>query len=351
MIKKLNITPQKFAILVSIILSILLLIVMIIQRLSWESIAITIACFIFFSYFIVKALFKNFIYQNVRLIYKLINKTRASKKEEFLFEKITPNKPLDEVTQEVITWAIQKNEEIKHLKDNEAFRREFLQNLAHEIMTPLFTAQGYLYSLKDGAIEDKELATEFLDKAAQSVERLSELTKDIVNISKLESGQTVLEKSHFFIQDLIKEVFDEFELIRKERHAIFTFKTGSTAQIQVYADRNRIRQVLVNLIQNAIKYGQIGIEVSAGCYIIDPDTAYIEISDNGPGIEQSHLTRLFERFYRTDKGRDRKIGGTGLGLAIVKHIIEAHGQSVNVRSTVQIGTTFGFTLPKKIKKD
>src|SRR5690606_38448363 len=332
------ITPHRFALIVSLSMTCILLVILLVFHSPTLQVLAILSLQSILSYFVTKYLFKTYLYRNIRLIYKLIYNTRASKKEEYLLDKITPKKSLDEVTEEVISWAQQKNEEIRSLQNNEAFRKEFLQNLAHEIKTPLFTAQGYLYILKDGALEKPENAKKFIDKAAQSIDRLAELTEDIVNISKLESGQTVLDKSFFIIQDLIKDVFEEFEWIRQEKQAQFSFKTGSTAHIQVFADKNRIRQVLINLLQNALKYGQNGIEVSVGCYVLDSDTAYVEISDNGPGIDKNHLPRLFERFYRTDKSRDRQIGGSGLGLAIVKHIIEAHGHTVNVRSTVQVGS-------------
>lgn len=347
MIDNQNITPQRFAIIFSSIMSIILLILCLLLKIEIIDILLLVPIFFIISFTSIFYGLKSFIYRNVRMIYKLIYNTRASKKEEFLYEKITPKKSMAEVSQEVTTWANQKNQEIQLLRNNEAFRKEFLQNLAHEIKTPLFTAQGYIQSLKDGAIDEKEIAMKFLEKAAISIERLTELTNDIDAISKLESGQTILNKEVFIIQHLIKSIFEEFELIRKEKEASFSFKTGSVANIQVFADKSRIRQVLVNLIQNALKYGQNGIEVSIGCYVLDPNTAYLEVSDNGPGIEQQHLPRLFERFYRVDKSRDRKIAGTGLGLAIVKHIIEAHGHTVNVRSSPQIGTTFGFTLSKR----
>lgn len=289
---------------------------------------------------------QRFIYRKIKIIYKFIYQTKATKKEEFFYEKILPQKSIEEVSEDVEKWASQKKDEIEMLRANEQFRREFLMNLAHELRTPIFSVQGYVDTLLGGALEDKEVNRKFLNNASKSIDRLVRLVDDLDEISKLESGKIPLIQETFTIQDLIKDVFEELSLKAKERDIQLLFKKGTERPIFVSADKQKIKQVLVNLVDNAVKYGNEHGSISAGCYEMDDRHVYIEISDDGPGIAEEHLARIFERFYRADRSRSRAIGGTGLGLAIVKHIVEAHGQTVNVRSKVGVGSSFGFTLDK-----
>lgn len=295
-------------------------------------------------YWLYQFTLQRFIYRKIKLIYKLIYRTKASRREEFFYEKILPQKSIEEVGRDVADWARAQRSEVALLQANEQFRKEFLMNLGHELRTPVFAIQGYLDTLLDGALEDPEVNRQFLNNASRSAERLVNLLDDLDQISRLEHNTMQLQREAFVIQDLIKTVFEELSLKAKEKGMSFQFKKGTETPLLVKADKAKIRQVLVNLVENAIKYALPNTTVTAGCYIIDERHALIEISDEGPGIAEEHLPRVFERFYRADASRNNKTGGTGLGLAIVKHIIEAHGQTVTIRSRVGVGSSFGFML-------
>jgi two-component system phosphate regulon sensor histidine kinase PhoR len=289
---------------------------------------------------------QRFIYRKIKLIYKFIYQTKATKREEFFYENVLPQKSIEEVREDVEQWATQKRDEIEVLRANEQFRKEFLMNLAHELRTPVFTVQGYVDTLLNGAIDDPNVNRKFLSNANKGIDRLVQLLDDLGEISKLESGKIPIIQESFVIQDLVKDVFEELSLKAKNKNVQLSIKAGTERPLIVYADKPKIKQVLVNLVENAVKYGHEGGHVIAGFYEVDDKHIYTEISDDGPGISEEHLPRVFERFYRADRSRSRDIGGTGLGLAIVKHIIEAHGQTVTVRSTPTVGSSFGFTLEK-----
>jgi two-component system, OmpR family, phosphate regulon sensor histidine kinase PhoR len=289
---------------------------------------------------------QRFIYRKIKIIYKFIYQTKATKKEEFFYENILPQKSIEEVSEDVQKWAAQRKDEIEMLQANEQFRKEFLMNLAHELRTPIFSVQGYVDTLLGGALEDEEVNRKFLTNASKSIDRLVRLVDDLDEISKLESGKIPVIQESFAIQELIRDVYEELSLKAKERDIQLQLKKGTERPIFVTADKQKIKQVLVNLVENAIKYGNDNGSVIAGCYEMDDKHVYIEISDDGPGIAEEHLSRIFERFYRADRSRARAIGGTGLGLAIVKHIVEAHGHTVNVRSKLGVGSSFGFTLDR-----
>lgn len=289
---------------------------------------------------------QRFIYRKIKLIYKFIYQTKATRREEYFYENVLPQKSIEDVSADVQQWATQKKDEIELLKANEQFRKEFLMNLAHELRTPIFSIQGYVDTLLGGAINDPDVNVKFLSNASKSTDRLVRLVDDLDEISKLESGKIPLIQESFNIQELIKEVYEELAFRAKDKHITLTLKKGTERPLFVYADKQKIKQVLVNLVDNAIKYGSENGIVISGCYEVDEQHIYIEVSDDGPGIPEEHLPRIFERFYRADRSRARAIGGTGLGLAIVKHIVEAHGQTVNVRSKPGVGSSFGFTLDK-----
>lgn len=254
--------------------------------------------------------------------------------------------PINDVHEEVRSWAREKKIEIDALKNQEQFRREFLSNISHEFKTPLFAIQGYLEAVQDGLMyEDPERAEAFLQKASNNIDRLSYLIKDLDEIAKLESGEIKINYQRFDLSLLVKEVMESLEL-KAEKHGIaLIFKQKYSYPIFVNADREKIRQVLVNLISNSIKYGKENGHTYIKTYELH-DQVLVEVTDDGIGIEEKYLPRLFERFFRTDRSRSRQIGGSGLGLAIVKHILEAHQQTISVRSTEGLGSTFGFTLAK-----
>jgi len=287
-----------------------------------------------------------FIYRKIKLIYKFIYQTKATKREEFFYQNILPQKSIDEVRKDVERWAIERRDEIELLQKNEQFRKEFLMNLAHELRTPIFTVQGYVHTLLNGAIDDPNVNRKFLNNATKGIHRLVQLADDLDNISKLESGKIPIVQESFVIQELVKDVYEEMMLKAKEKNIEMLKKKGTETSITVYADKQKVKQVVVNLVENALKYGNEGGTITTGFYQMDEGRVYIEVSDDGPGIAEHHLPRIFERFYRADRSRSREIGGTGLGLAIVKHIIEAHGQTVTVRSKTGVGSSFGFTLEK-----
>lgn len=299
------------------------------------------------SYGLILFTLEKFIYRKIKLIYKLIHQTKATKKEEVYFKYILPQKSIDEVREDVEKWGEKRNEEIELLKKNEAYRKEFLQNLAHEFKTPIFAIQGYVDTLLNGAMEDLVIRKKFLENAAKNVDRLVNLMNDLDEISTLERGEQLLYKQNFIIQDLIREIFESLSIKTHNKNIRTSIKKGCESPITVFADKEKIRMVLINLVENATKYGKPGGSIVASVYKIDEKNMLIEISDDGIGIEEEHLMRIFERFYRTDAARSRDRGGTGLGLAICKHIIEAHGQSVHVRSTPDVGTTIGFTLESR----
>jgi len=296
------------------------------------------------SYLLISVVLEKFIYRKIKLIYKFIYQTKATKKEEMYYKYILPQKSIDEVREDVEAWAEKRNEEIELLKKNEQFRKEFLQNLSHEFKTPIFAIQGYVESLLDGGMNNPEINKRFLENTSRNIERLSHLILDLDEISKLERGELILVKSNFVIQDVIKEVFESISLKAENNQITFSIKKGCESPLSVFADKEKIKQVILNLFENSIKYGNPGGHIIASMYKTDGKRILVEISDDGIGIDEKHLSRIFERFYRTEEGRSRDVTGSGLGLSICKHIIEAHGQTIHVRSTEGVGTTIGFTL-------
>ena len=290
---------------------------------------------------------ERFIYRKIKLIYKFINQTKASKKEEMYYKYLLPGRGIDEVRQDVENWAQQNKAEIEILENNEAYRKEFLQNLAHELKTPIFAIQGYVDTLLNGALENPAVNKKFLENTSRNVDRMVNLVNNLDEISKLESGVQPVNKQNFVIQDLIKEVFETLSIKSSAKNISCSIKIGCENPVQVFADKEKIREVILNLIDNAIKYGKKSGHIIASIYKTDGKNILIEMSDDGIGIAEEHLNRIFERFYRIDRNRSREIGGTGLGLAICKHIIEAHAQSIHARSKLNVGTTIGFTLQSK----
>ena len=344
-----NLSPRQLSFFSAVIVSLVNAILVIILYPVWYIIFVVFIFTFIPTYLLYYYTLQRFIYRKIKLIYKFIYQTKATRQEEIFYENILPRKSIDEVSEDVQKWATQRKAEIELLRANEQFRKEFLMNLAHELRTPIFSVQGYVDTLLGGALTDDSVNRKFLNNASKSIDRLVRLVDDLDEISKLESGKIPIIQESFVIQDLIKDVYEEFSLIAKDKNITLDFKKGTERPLVVYADKPKIKQVLVNLIENAIKYGNEDGTVTAGCYEMDDRHIYIEISDNGPGIAEEHLARIFERFYRADRSRSRSIGGTGLGLAIVKHIVEAHGQTVTVRSKPGVGSSFGFTLEKEKK--
>lgn len=346
MFKEKNLSPKQLALLTALLVSSLIALSVFVLIANWKLLlAYFVACFIVI-YLLVYQILEFFIYRKIKLIYKLISYTKASKREEAYQKYILPQKGIDDVRVDVENWAAQKADEIQQLQSNEQFRKEFLQNLSHEIKTPIFAIQGYLELLADGAIEDPVVSKKFISQAEANVNRLVGLLNDVDVITNLEINKEPILKERFIIQDVITEVVQNLSVKWLKKNIQFQFKKGSELPVEVFADKNKIYQVLVNIFSNAVKYGKIDGQVIASVYYLEDKKVLVEISDNGIGIDEAHIPRLFERFYRTDDARSREVGGTGLGLAICKHILEAHGENIHVRSQLNVGTTVGFTLPQ-----
>lgn len=297
------------------------------------------ASFIVFFYYL-----RKYIYRKIKLIYKTIHKQKLRPEEKSSSVDMS-TAIIEDVEKEVAIWADNQAKEIQQLRNWQEYRRRFLGDISHELKTPIFNIQGYLETLLDGGINDPSIQTTYLERAVKNVERLNTIVEDLEVISRLESGELILEMQNFDIRALTDEVFEELEMKAEERGIKLCFKPGADQHFKVRADRESIRQVLVNLVNNSIKYGNESGTTKVGFYDMDRNIL-VEVADNGIGIPPEQVNHVFERFYRVDKSRSRERGGSGLGLSIVKHIIEAHHQTINVRSTYNVGSTFGFTLAK-----
>ena len=289
-----------------------------------------------------------FVFLNIRFERVILNKV------EKLYDDLSPSgvfpstsviqTDLEEVKKSLLKFADDKKIEIEKLKDQEKYRREFIGNIAHELKTPLFTVQGYILTLLEREIDDKELKKKYLKRTSKGLDRLVHIVRDLDLITAFESGVKSIEKSKFDLMELIKNVIDLFEMQLKKNSVSLSVDGDDSLTFFVEADKERIQQVLTNLIINSLKYsvekGSIEISVNK----LNKNKLIVDVTDNGEGIEEKHLPRIFERFYRIDKTRNRKLGGSGLGLAIVKHIIQAHDERVFVESKFGVGSKFSFTL-------
>lgn len=287
---------------------------------------------------------KKYIYRKIKVIYKSIHKHKVSSPEKAKDMDLSTD-IIDEVEREVEEWADSQKKELDKYKSWADYRRKFLGDISHELKTPIFNIQGYIHSLLDGGLHDDNVNVHFLNKAATNLDRLNTIVEDLEAISRLESGELILDMQSFDIKQLTQEVFEDLEFKAMEQNIQLDFKEGAAQSFKVRADRESIRQVLMNLINNSIKYGKENGHTRVGFYDMDR-YILIEVADDGIGIAKKHLNHVFDRFYRADKSRSRAQGGSGLGLSIVKHIIEAHKQTIHVRSTPKLGSTFGFTLEK-----
>jgi len=298
-----------------------------------------------FSFFVIQYRVEHFIYRRVKKIYDDVSLLDSS---TFRNQAITTD--MATLTREVEKFATDKKLEIEMLKVREEYRREFLGNVSHELKTPLFTVQGYLLTLLDGAMEDRNIRKKYLQRAEKGVERLIYIVKDLDMITKLETGDLNLEYSVFDIVEVIQNVFELFEMRAAKKQISLTFDL-KYKPIYVHADREKIQQVITNLIVNSIKYGKQDGTTEVSIEDLVKNKIIIRVTDNGEGIQRQHIPRLFERFYRVDKSGARSEGGSGLGLAIVKHIIEGHNEKIYVESEFGVGSEFSFTLEKVQNKD
>jgi two-component system phosphate regulon sensor histidine kinase PhoR len=342
-----NLSPRQLSFLIALIVAIPVSVGVYIYEDSWRVGLVFFILLLLGAYTIISFILERFIYRKIKLIYKLIAQTKATKREETYYKYILPQKSIDQVKEDVEAWAEKRNEEIAVLKKNELFRKEFLQNLSHEFKTPVFAIQGYVDTLLDGALSNPEVNKKFLEKSARNIERLTNLLKDLDEISRLEMGELILYKQNFVIQDMVREVFEAVSIDKEQKNIQLSIKKGCEAPLTVFADKEKIRQVLNNLVENSIKYGKKNGSITASMYRTDDNKILVEISDDGIGIAEPDVARIFERFYRTEEGRSRDVSGSGLGLSICKHIIEAHGHAIHARSKEGVGTTIGFTLDSK----
>ena len=306
----------------------------------WFLAAFAVLCYLF-SFFIIQYRVQKFIYKRVMKIYEDVRLLDAA---TFSPKRVTTD--METLTKEVERFAKDKKLEIESLKVRENYRREFLGNISHELKTPLFTVQGYILTLLEGAMKNKSLRKKYLQRANKGVERLIYIIKDLDMITKLEAGDLNLNEEEFNIIELVQNVFDLLEMKATKKRITLTFDIEYDDSIFVYADKERIQQVLTNLIMNSIKYGVKDGTTEVSIEEFVKNKVLVRITDNGEGIEKEYLTRLFERFFRVDKSGSRKEGGSGLGLAIVKHIVEAHNEKIYVESQIGIGSEFSFTLEK-----
>ncbi len=307
--------------------------------------SVLILFFLFFivSFFIFYFIYNPFIFDKINLVRKELTQILPQNEipdTKFQLEEIDP---ISQLKLEAKKIAAERQKEIEHLKNLDSYRKEYLGNVSHELKTPVFNIQGYVSTLIDGGINDPTINVDYLKRADKSVERIIHIIDDLETITQLETGSLELEFEKFDIVTITKDIFEQLDIQAGKKKIALKFSKKSDKPLLVFADKFRIRQVLVNLITNSIKYGKEGgkTEVNFSLY---NDEVITEITDNGIGITEVHLPRVFERFYRVDKGRSREQGGTGLGLAIVKHIIEAHQKTISVKSNSEEGTTFTFTL-------
>ena len=307
---------------------------------GWLLLAFAILGYVF-SFIVIQFRVEKFIYKRVKKIYDdltLLESTNLSRSPI--------NTDMGTLTQEIDKFARDKKLEIETLKVREQYRKEFFGNVSHELKTPLFTVQGYILTLLDGAMNDENIRKKYLERASKGVERLVYIVNDLDMITKLEIGDLQINPESFDIVKLVKNVFEMFEMRANEKRITLTFDIEYAKPIMVEADKERIQQVLINLIINSIKYGREKGTTEVSIENLIKNKVIVRITDNGIGIGKNHLPRLFERFYRVDKSGSRAEGGSGLGLSIVKHIIEAHDEKIYVESEFGVGSEFSFTLEK-----
>lgn len=311
------------------------------STINWGILVSAAVLFFIISFITLQLRIEKFIYKRIKKIYDDV---------ELLESSTVPSYPVTTdmrtLTAEIEKFAKDKKIEIDTLKIREEYRKDFLGNVSHELKTPLFTVQGYIETLLDGAIDDKNVRKKYLIRANKAVDRLIYIVKDLDLITKLEVGDLNLEKKSFNIIELIQSVFDLLEMKAAKKNITLTFDTVYPIPIFVYADKEKIQQVLTNLLVNSIKYGNENGTTEVSVENLVKNKIIVRVTDNGEGIPAVHIPRLFERFYRVDQSGSRREGGSGLGLAIVKHIIEAHGEKIYVESAVEVGSEFSFTLEK-----
>jgi two-component system phosphate regulon sensor histidine kinase PhoR len=313
----------------------------ILKKISFSAILISIVVLFIISFFIIQYRAEHFIYRRLKKIYEDVSILDVND-----LKKDSVTTDIEQLSNKMQTYAEGKELEIKSLTERDSFRRDFLGNVAHELKTPLFTVQGYILTLLEGGMDDKNIRLKYLERANKGVERLVAVTKDLDMIAKLETDGLKIDKEVFNILEIIQNVFDLIEMKAKKRNIVLKFDRIYEFPVFVIGDIEKTEQVLINLVVNSIKYGKPGGTTIVTADDYDHNKSVIRVIDNGEGIKQQHFPRLFERFYRVDQSRSREQGGSGLGLSIVKHIVEAHQQNVLLKSTFGKGSEFSFTMEK-----
>jgi two-component system, OmpR family, phosphate regulon sensor histidine kinase PhoR len=328
-------TPFKIAVFLSILIFAFALVIFYIVD---DDLNIIFSFILFFLATIVLIYYivKRFFHERIKVIYKNIYKFQSASNALEL--------DINKVEKQAEDWADAKEEELNTYKRDENFRREFIGNVSHELKTPIFNIQGYVQTLIEGGLYDEKINMKYLERANKSVDRMINIVEDLELISALETQENLLDIRPFNLVELIKELFEAFEMKASQMNIKLELNNEANSEM-VMGDRNKIQQVFLNLLSNSIKYGKQGGKTKVQLFDME-ESILIEVADNGIGIESASLNRIFERFYRADKNRSREIGGTGLGLAIVKHILEVHNQTISVRSTKDVGSTFSFILEK-----
>ena len=341
-IKKTYKFAYKTSFLISLFFTVVLVIMLYLSHdITWWFIAIGFVSSYLISFFIIQQRVEHFIYRRVKSIYDKVSLLDASTVHK---DNVTTD--MSTLQEEVERFAKNKRLEIDTLKDRENYRKEFMGNVSHELKTPLFTVQGYILTLLNGAIKDKKVRDKYLNRASKGVDRLIYIVRDLDMITKLESGDLTLNKQDFDLHEIIQNVFDLLEMKAAKRDITLTFDSFYPDPVWVHADKEKVQQLLTNLIVNSIKYGKKEGATVVSLEELNKEKLLIKVSDNGIGIAPGNINRLFERFYRVDKSGSRKEGGSGLGLSIVKHIIEAHKERISVESQLGEGSEFSFTLEK-----
>lgn len=297
------------------------------------------------SYILVRLMAEFLFFKEINNIYNALDKLQDEDLSFIYKQNRSFFNPLRRVNREIQNYAVRKQQEIEELKRMEAFRREFIADVSHELKTPIFAAQGFVHTLLDGAVEDKKVRSKFLKKAAKSLDGLDILVQDLLTLSQMETGEIKMHLEYFDIIELCREVYDQLEGKADKKKITLEFALDHKDPVYVNADYQRIYQVIINLVSNSIKYTKKGGKVMIKI-LEEEEKVLVEVSDNGRGIPNEDIKRIFERFYRVDKSRSKEKGGTGLGLAIVKHIIEGHGSKVEVESERKVGSRFWFRLEK-----
>ncbi|MDR2882870.1 MAG: sensor histidine kinase [Alistipes sp.] len=343
-IRSINYAALLIALSVTVVVIVSGTIVAVAWKFYWWGVVVVCCSTFVVTYLFSRFVLKKFVIFKMKPIYQIVfDRNLRTRDLEGIYLK--KENLLETVTAEIGEWAESNRQEIERLEEMENFRREYLGNFAHEIKTPVFNIQGYLSTLLDGALEDESVNRLYLERAEKSTERIVDVVTRLDEISRLESGEPHLEYSRFDVVELAREIADTFDMEARARKIRIRFREKTPEGLTVVADRKYIAQVVVNLVSNSIRYGSPGGWTRIS-FIDMFDKVMVEVADNGEGIDKEDVPRVFERFFRTDVSRSREKGGSGLGLAIVKHILEAHGETITVRSELGVGTTFSFTLSK-----